>query len=544
MIGANNVSLVFGERTLFKDVNIRFLPGNCYGLIGANGAGKSTFVKILSGEIEPTTGMIETGKGERIAVLSQDQYAFDDQTALNTVIMGHEEMYAIMIERDALYSKPDFNEEDGNRAAILEEKFAEMGGYDAESNAAQLLAGLGIETEHHDRLMVELEASQKVRILLAKALFGTPDILLLDEPTNQLDMKSIRWLEDFIGRFNNTVVVVSHDRHFLNNVCTHIADLDFGAMRLYTGNYDFWYRASQMMAQSRKDAKKRAEDRIAELKTFIQRFSANVAKAKQTTSRKKMIEKLSADDWPDTSRKFPYVDFKPDRPAGRVILRVENLTKSVDGELLIDNLSFELGNGDKMALVSHNDVINTTLMQLIAGELEPDAGEIHWGSTITQAYIPKENSMYFDTDLSITDWLRQYTTSDDETWVRGFLGRMLFSGEEALKSARVLSGGEKVRCMLSRAMLSGANTLILDEPTNHLDLEAIMALNDGLIRYPEVVVFASQDYEFVNTIANRVLEITPLGSLDRRMPFSEYIESEKIAALRDELYAGTKNYAF
>lgn len=539
MLATNNITLSFGERVLFKEVNLKFLPGNCYGLIGANGAGKSTFLKILSGEIEATSGEVLTDPNERIAVLQQNQFAFDDYPVLQTVIMGHKKLYNIMQERDAIYAKPDFSDEDGIRAADLETAFADMNGYDAEAEAATLLKGLGIGEELLYRQMDELEGTQKVRVLLAQAMFGNPDILLLDEPTNQLDLQTIQWLEEFLFRFNNTVIVVSHDRHFLNNVCTHIADIDFGQIKMYVGNYEFWYQASQLVMQQQKNQAKKREEKIAELEAFVRRFSANVAKAKQATSRKKLIEKLTVDELPTSSRRFPYVGFEPERPCGKVVLRVEDLSKSVDGEPILQNITLHLNQGDKVAFIGDNDLVKTTLFDVLAGELEPDNGRYEWGTTITMSYFPKENSAYFDTDLNLVDWLRQYSPKDDsETFIRGFLGRMLFSGEDALKSARVLSGGEKVRCMLARMMLSGANVLMLDEPTNHLDLEAITALNEGLIRFPEVVLFASHDYEFVNTIANRIVEITPGGIIDRMMTFEEYLENADVKRLRKELYHG------
>ncbi|MGB1253658.1 MAG: ABC-F family ATP-binding cassette domain-containing protein [Candidatus Promineifilaceae bacterium] len=538
MIAANNVSLTFGERNLFKEVNIKFLPGNCYGLIGANGAGKSTFVKILSGELEPTSGRVEVGRGERIAVLTQDQFRYDAFVVLETVIMGHKRMYEIMQEREAIYSKADFTEEDGNRAADLEGEFAELGGYEAEYEASSLLNSIGIDESLQGKQMSELEAGQKVRVLLAQAIFGTPDILLLDEPTNQLDIQTIRWLENFLANFENTVIVVSHDRHFLNNVCTHTADLDFGKIRLYVGNYDWWYRASQLIAKHRKEQSKRRDAKVAELKTFVQRFSSNRSKAKQATSRKKLIEKLTLEDLPQTSRKFPYVAFDPERPAGRTILRVEQLTKTIEGETLFKNLNLTIEKGDKIALLGPNDLQKTVFFQILMGEDSADSGIVHWGQTIKPGYLPKENSSYFDTNMSLVEWLRQYTSSDDETFIRGFLGRMLFTGEEALKPAHVLSGGEKVRCMLSRMMLMGCNTLVLDEPTNHLDLEAIMSLNDGLVAYSEPLIFTSQDFEFVNTVANRLIEIAPHGVIDRRMSYADYIEDENVKAIREEMYAG------
>ncbi len=540
MIEAQNVTVVFGERTLFKEVNIKFLPGNCYGLIGANGAGKSTFVKVLSGKLDPTQGVVRTGKGERISVLEQNQFAYDDQPVLDAVIMGNKRLYEVGKLRDEIYSKADFTEEDGNIAADLEAEYAEMGGYEAESDAAIMLAGLGISEDLHGKMMSDIEAGEKVRVLLAQALFGNPDILLLDEPTNQLDLNSIRWLENFLGNFDNTVVVVSHDRHFLNNVCTHIADVDFAQIRMFTGNYDFWYRASQLINKQRGDQKRKSEDKIKELEEFIRRFRANVAKAKQTTARKKMIEKLSVDEFPDTSRKFPYVDFKPDRPVGRIILRVEDLNVTFDGEQIFRDFNLIIEPGDKIAFVGPNDLIKTLLFDVITGEMAADSGEIHWGQTITHNYFPRENGEFFDTNISIAEWLQQYTTSDDETYIRGFLGRMLFSGEEALKPANVLSGGEKVRCMLSRMMLSGANVIILDDPTGHLDLEAIMSLNDGLKKFDGVFLMATHDFELIDTTANRIIELTPHGMIDRRMPFSEYVENEQVKQLRTELYAGER----
>lgn len=538
MLTVNNVTLAFGQRTLFKDVDLKFLPGNCYGLIGANGAGKSTFLKVLAGEIEPNKGDVVVDPNERIAVLQQDQFAFDAYTVLETVIMGHQKLYKVMQERDAIYAKPDFSEADGLRAADLEAELADMNGYEAESEAATLLSGLGIEEALHDKKMRELEPSQKVRVLLAQALFGNPDILLLDEPTNNLDLDSITWLEDFLARFNNTVIVVSHDRHFLNDVCTHIADIDFGKIRLYVGNYDFWYQASQLMMQQRRNENKKREDKIKDLQEFVRRFSSNASKARQATSRKKLIEKLTIEELPASSRRFPYVDFRPERPCGKTILTVENVSKTIDGVPVLQNFNLTVNQGEKIAFIGPNDLAKTTLFQILMGELEPDEGTVSWGVTITPAYFPKENSAYFDTDLNLVDWLRQYSPDDSEGFIRGFLGRMLFSGDEVFKSASVLSGGEKVRCMLSRMMLSGANVLVLDEPTNHLDLEAISALNDGLINFPEVILFASHDYQFVDTIANRVIEITPNGVIDRMMRFEEYVSDPVVQQLRDEMYQG------
>jgi len=539
MIAATNVSLSYGKRVLFKDVNIKFTPGNCYGLIGANGAGKSTFLKIMSGEIAPDSGSITIGTRERIAVLRQDQFAFDEHTVMNTVIMGHERLYKVMIEREAIYAKPDFSEEDGVRSAELEGEFAEMNGYEAESEAAVLLNGLGIPEELRGRLMKDLEGGQKVRVLLAQALFGNPDVLLLDEPTNNLDLKSISWLEEFLYRFPNTVIVVSHDRHFLNQVCTHTADIDFGRIQVYVGNYDFWYHASQLNLRQRQNENRKVSDKVNELKEFIQRFSSNASKAKQATSRKKLLDKLTLEDMPVSSRKYPHVVFKPERACGDIILEIKGLSKKVDGVDVLKDLDLIVRKGDKIAFVGGNGLARTTLFQILAGEVEPDGGSFRWGVTITSSYFPKENSAYFDNDLNLVEWLGQFAPpTEGETFARGFLGRMLFSGDEALKKTRVLSGGEKVRCMLSRMMLTGANALILDEPTNHLDLESITALNDGLISYSEVVLFASHDHEFVSTIANRIVEITPNGTIDRIMGFDEYLEDADVTAERDRLYEG------
>jgi ATPase subunit of ABC transporter with duplicated ATPase domains len=539
MITASNISLSYGKRVLFKDVNIKFTPGNCYGLIGANGAGKSTFLKILSGEVTPDKGEIAIGPRERLAVLRQDQFAFDEETVFNTVIRGHEELYKIMAEREAIYAKADFSEEDGVRSAELEAEFAEMNGYEAESEAAVLLNGLGIPEELRQKKMKELEGGDKVRVLLAQALFGNPDVLLLDEPTNNLDLKSISWLEDFLFRFPNTVIVVSHDRHFLNQVCTHTADIDFSRIRVYVGNYDFWYHASQLNLKQRQNENRKVSDKAEELKAFIQRFSSNASKARQATSRKKLLDKLTLEDMPVSSRKYPHVMFKPERPCGDIILEISGLTKEIDGVKVLNNLDLIVRKNDKIAFVGGNTLARTTLFRILAGELEPDSGSFRWGVTITNAYFPKENSGYFEKDLSLIDWLGQYSPpTEGETFARGFLGRMLFSGDEATKKTSVLSGGERVRCMLSRMMLSGANVLILDEPTNHLDLESITALNDGLIAYPEVVLFASHDHEFVSTIANRIIEITPGGVINRVMAFDEYLESEGVTRERDELYHG------
>ncbi len=541
MLTVQEMTLSFGERTLFKDVNLRFLPGNCYGLIGPNGAGKSTLLKVMAGEIEANKGDILVGPKERIAILRQDQFAFDEHLVLDTVIMGHEELHAILQEREEIYAKPDFSEEDGLRAADLEVALAEMDGYEAESEAAVLLNNLGIDEELHGMQMAELEANQKVRVLLAQALFGNPDILLLDEPTNQLDITSIRWLEDFLFRFSNTVIVVSHDRHFLNNVCTHIADIDFGKIQLYVGNYDFWYQMSQLAQQQRRNEAKQREDKIKELQQFVRRFSANASKSRQATSRRNLIEKLSVDELPASSRRFPYAGFTPDRACGNVVVSLEDVSVMGEERPLLQNLRLTVNRGDKIAFIGPNDLVKTTVLELLAGNLEPDSGDVKWGTTITYSYFPKENNDYFDVDMNLVQWLQQYAREDkSETFARGYLGRMLFSGDEALKQSRVLSGGEKVRCMLARMMLSGANVLLLDEPTNHLDLEGITALNDGLIKYPEVVLFASHDYQFIDTIANRIVEITPGGVIDRMMTLSEYVEDPKVKDLRAQYYEGEK----
>lgn len=540
MITASDISLSFGTQVLFKNVNIKFTPGNCYGIIGANGAGKSTFLKILSGEIEPDTGEIIITAGQRMATLRQDHFAFNEYTILDTVIMGYKHLYDVMKERESIYSKEEFSEEDGIRAAELEGEFAELGGWEAEADAGVMLDGLGIPVSMHDKLMGDVEDNVKVRVLLAQALFGNPDILLLDEPTNHLDLESIHWLEDFLSEFNNTVIVVSHDRHFLNTVCTHIADIDFGKIQLYVGNYDFWYMSSQLVAKQMKDEKKRREEKIAELKEFILRFSSNVAKARQATSRKKLIDKLTIDDIQPSSRRFPYVAFKPNRECGKNILEVRNLSKSVDGVQVLDNVNILVNNGDKIAFVGPNHLAKTVLFQIITGNMEPDAGDFSWGVTTSQGYFPKNNDQLFLEDMSITDWLGQFVEDADETYLRSFLGRMLFSGDEALKSCKVLSGGEKVRCVLAKLMLEGANCLIFDEPTSHLDLEAIQSLNNGLIDFKEVVMFNSHDHQFVDSIANRIIEFTPKGIIDRYMKFDDYMSDPAIKALRMEMY-GSKS---
>ncbi|WP_374722752.1 ABC-F family ATP-binding cassette domain-containing protein [Peribacillus tepidiphilus] len=538
MITVTNVSLRYGDRKLFEDVNIKFTPGNCYGLIGANGAGKSTFLKILSGEIEPQTGDVTMGPNERLAVLKQNHFEYEEHEVLEVVIMGHQRLYDIMKEKDAIYMKPDFSDEDGIRAAELEGEFAELNGWEAESEAAILLKGLGISEDLHHKKMADLTGAEKVKVLLAQALFGKPDVLLLDEPTNHLDLKAIQWLEEFLINFENTVIVVSHDRHFLNKVCTHIADLDFGKIKIYVGNYDFWYESSQLALKLAQEANKKKEEKIKELQNFIARFSANASKSKQATSRKKLLEKITLEDIQPSSRRYPYVNFTPDREIGNDLLRVEGLTKTIDGVKVLDNVSFIMNKGDKIALVGRNELAKTTLFKILAGEMEPDSGTFKWGVTTSQAYFPKDNSEYFEgCDLNLVDWLRQYSPKDDsESFLRGFLGRMLFSGEEVLKKASVLSGGEKVRCMLSKMMLSGANVLLLDEPTNHLDLESITALNNGLISFKGSMIFASHDHQFVQTIANRIIEITPNGIIDKQMTYDEYLENKELQAQVEELY--------
>lgn len=543
MITASNISLSYGTQILFKEVNIKFTPGNCYGIIGANGAGKSTFLKILSGEIEADTGEVIITSGQRMAVLRQDHFAFNNYSVLETVIMGYEKLYSVMKERDAVYSKEDFTEEDGLRAAELEGDFADMGGWEAESEAAQLLSGLGIADEAHERQMAEVEDTVKVRVLLAQALFGNPDILLLDEPTNHLDLESVHWLEEFLSNFDNTVIVVSHDRHFLNTVCTHIADIDFARIQLYVGNYDFWYLSSQLAAKQQRDEKKRREEKISELKEFIQRFSSNVAKAKQATSRKKLIDKLTIDDIRPSSRRFPYIAFKSEREVGRNILEVKGLCKAIEGETILDTFNLTLNAGDKVAFVGPNHWAKTVLFEILSGAMPADGGSFNWGVTTSLSYFPKDNAHLFEEHISIIEWLRRYSKDEDETYIRSFLGRMLFSGDEALKDCTVLSGGEKVRCVLSRMMLEQANCLIFDEPTSHLDLEAITALNNGLIDFTGIILFNSHDHQFVESIANRIIEFTPGGVIDRSMGFEEYFADPLIRAMRDEYYGGSRNVA-
>ena len=527
MLAASGVTIRFGKRTLFEDVNLKFNKGCCYGIIGANGAGKSTFLKVLSGEIEPSKGEVTKEKGERLSVLKQDHFAYEENLVIDTVIMGNKELYDIREEKDKIYAKPDFSEKDGMEAARLEEKFAELDGWNAESDAAILLNNLGIETEDHYKQMKELEAKEKVKVLLAQALFGNPDILLLDEPTNDLDLKSIAWLEEFLINYENTVLVVSHDRYFLNKVCTNICDIDFGKIKLFPGNYDFWYESSQLLQKQMKEQNKKMEEKIKELQAFIARFSANASKSKQATSRKKSLEKIELNQIVPSNRKYPYVDFKPDRLPGNDILEIKNVSKTINGEKVLENVSFTIKENDKIALVSDNELAKTVLFQIIAGELEPDSGEVNYGITITKEYFPKDNNYLFTKDLSITDWLRQYSKDPDETYVRSFLGRMLFSGEEALKSVKVLSGGEKVRCVLSKIMLSGANFLIFDEPTNHLDMESITALNEGMTKFTGNIIFTSHDHQLMQTVANRIIDIKANGKvIDRETTYDNYLGLE------------------
>ncbi|MFD1018389.1 ABC-F family ATP-binding cassette domain-containing protein [Thalassobacillus hwangdonensis] len=530
MINVHNVGLRYGDQKLFEDVNIKFTPGNCYGLIGANGAGKSTFLKILSGEIEPQVGEVSMKPGQRLAVLKQNHFEYDEYEVLQTVIMGHTRLYEVMQEKDAIYMKPDFSDEDGIKAAELEGEFAEMNGWEAEGEAARLLKGLGIGEDLHYKHVKDLTGSEKVKVLLAQALFGNPDVLLLDEPTNHLDIKAIQWLEEFLINFENTVIVVSHDRHFLNNVCTHIADLDFGKLQIYVGNYDFWYESSQLAQRMAEEQNKKKEEKIKDLKEFVARFSANASKSRQATSRKKLLDKITLDDIQPSSRRYPYIAFKPGREIGNDLLTVKGLSKTIEGEKVLDNVSFTLNKDDKVAFVGDNEIAKTTLFRILTGEIEPDEGEYKWGVTTSQSYFPKDNSEFFEgSDKTLVEWLRQYSPEDEtETFLRGFLGRMLFSGEEALKKASVLSGGEKVRCMLSKMMLSEANVLILDEPTNHLDLESITALNNGLIRFKGSILFASHDHQFIQTIANRIIELTPNGIVDAEMTYDEYLEDPKV----------------
>ncbi|BDD08715.1 ABC transporter ATP-binding protein [Fulvitalea axinellae] len=537
MLSVSNLSLRFGKKPLFEDVNLRFTEGNCYGVIGANGAGKSTFLKIISGEIDQTSGQVAMTPGARMTVLKQDHFAFDSYTVLDTVLMGHDKLYSIMKEKDEIYAKEDFSEEDGIRASELEAEFAELDGWNAESDAAALLSGLRVGEDLHYKQMSELSGNEKVRVLLAQALFGNPDILLLDEPTNDLDVETITWLEDFLLDFKNIVIVVSHDRHFLDTVCTHMVDIDFGKIQIHTGNYTFWYQSSQLALRQRQDQNKKLEDKRKELQAFIERFSANAAKSKQATSRKKMLDKLNLDEIQPSSRRYPGIVFSQEREVGNQILEVEGLSKSLEGETLFNGVEFTVAKGDKIAFLSRNSLAVTQFFQILEGELDADSGNFKWGVTVNKGFLPNDNSKYFDTDLDLFSWLRQYTTSEDETYVRGFLGRMLFSGEDTQKSAKVLSGGEKVRCMLSKIMLQNPNLLVLDEPTSHLDLESITAFNNGLKDYAGTVLFASHDHEFVQTVANRIIELTPNGIIDKHTTFEDYLADEQVAARREAMYA-------
>ena len=532
MISAVNVTLRLGKKALFEEVNIKFTPGNCYGLIGANGAGKSTFLKILSGELEPTKGEVVMDPGERLSILKQDHFQYDEYPVLDTVIMGNQRLYEIMKEKDALYAKEDFSDEDGVKAAELEGEFATLNGWEAESDAATLLNGLGIDTEVHYKMMNELPASMKVKVLLAQALFGNPDVLLLDEPTNHLDLDAIAWLEEFLINFENTVIVVSHDRYFLNKVCTHTADVDYGKIQLYAGNYDFWYESSQLMIKQQKEANKKKEEKIKELQEFIQRFSANASKSKQATSRKRALEKIELDDIRPSSRKYPYIDFRPNREIGNEVLTVEKISKTIDGVKVLDNISFTINKGDKVAFVGPNTIATTTLFQILSGEMEPDEGNYKWGVTTSQGYFPKDFTKEFDNDYIIVDWLTQYSEEKDATYVRGFLGRMLFAGEDGVKKVKVLSGGEKVRCLLSKLMIMGSNVLIMDEPTNHLDMESITALNNGMIKFPGVILFSSQDHQLLQTTANRIMELTNTGLIDKQTTYDEYLANDELARKR------------
>ena len=538
MISTSNLSVQFGGRKLFDEVDIKFTPGNCYGIIGPNGAGKSTFLKILTGEAESTSGEVIIDKNKRLSFLKQDHFAYEDEQVLSVVMMGHTKLYDIMMKKNELYSKTEFTEEDGELAAELEGEFAELDGWEAETNAEKFLIGLGIGAELHHKLMKELTEPEKVKVLLAQAIFGNPDILLLDEPTNGLDLKAVKWLEEFLMNLENTtVLVVSHDRHFLNKVCTHIADIDYGKIKMFVGNYDFWYESNQLMQDLIRNQNKKLEQKRKELQDFIARFSANASKSKQATSRKKQLEKLQFEDMQVSNRKYPYIEFKPEREAGNNMLKVENLSKTIDGEKVLDNISFTVNTGDKVVILSNNDIAKTTLFQILAGEMEPDSGTYEWGMTTSQSYFPKDNSEYFENvDLSLIDWMRQFSTDQHEEYVRGFLGRMLFSGEEARKMAKVLSGGEKVRCMLSKMMLSGANVLLLDNPTDHLDLESITSLNKSLMRFPGTVLFTTHDHEFIQTVANKIIEITPNGILEKEMEYDDYINDENVQQRLSELY--------
>ncbi len=538
MISTSNLSLRFGGRKLFEDVNIKFTPSNCYGIIGANGAGKSTFLKILTGEVDSTEGEVITAPNKRMSFLKQDHFAYEEESVLNVVIMGHQKLYEIMQEKDAIYSKTEFTDEDGMKAAELEGEFAELDGWEAETNAEKMLIGLGLGAEYHHKFMKELTEPEKVKVLLAQALFGNPDILLLDEPTNGLDIKAVEWLENFLMELDETtVLVVSHDRHFLNKVCTHIADIDFGKIKMYVGNYDFWYESNQLMLELTRNQNKKIDQKRKELQEFIARFSANASKSKQATSRKKQLEKLQFEDMQISNRKYPFIEFKPEREAGNNMLKVEGLTKSIDGIKVLDNLTFTINTNDKAVILSKNDIAKTTLFQILAGELEPDSGTYEWGVTTSQSYFPKDNTEFFENcDLSLIEWLGQFSEDQHEQYLRGFLGRMLFSGEEATKKAKVLSGGEKVRCMLSKMMLSNANVLLLDNPTDHLDLESITSLNKSLMRFPGTILFTTHDHEFIQTVANRIIEITPNGLVDKTMEYDEYIDDENVQKRLEELY--------
>ena len=541
MIAVNNLSLSFSGKKLFSDVNVKFTPGNCYGVIGANGAGKSTFLRILSGELESSSGDVVMGPNERLATLKQNHFEFDEFTALETVVMGHKRLYEVMLEKDALYAKEDFNDEDGMKAADLEHEFSEMDGWDADTTAEKLLMGLGIEKDLHKKLVKELSGGEKVKVLLAQALFGNPDILLLDEPTNHLDFRAINWLEEFLADYVNTVIVVSHDRHFLNKVCTHMLDIDFGKVNIYVGNYDFWYESSQLAQRLLKDHNKKKEEKVKELQAFIARFSSNASKAKQATSRKKLLDKITIDDIVASSRRYPFVGFTPEREAGKDILFVEGISKTINGEKVLDNISFVVNKDDKIVFLSRNENAKTALFKILIGEIEPDEGSFKWGVTTKRDYLPKDNSEYFDgLDVHLVDWLREYSEEKTETFMRGFLGKMLFSGEDALKSCNVLSGGERVRCMFSKLMLSNANVLILDEPTNHLDLESITAVNNGLIAFSGSMLFSSHDHSFISTIANRVIEITPSGLFDKAIAFDEFLEDDEIQKNIEIMYKGYK----
>ncbi|QIX59666.1 ATP-binding cassette domain-containing protein [Hymenobacter lutimineralis] len=536
MISTTNVSLRYGKRILFEDVTIKFMPGNVYGLIGANGAGKSTFLKILSGEIEPNTGSVDMPKGARLSVLKQNQFAYDAHPVLQTVIMGHTRLWKVMEEKDAIYAKADFSDADGERAAELEGEFADLEGWNAEYEAAELLSGLGIGEDKHHTLMGDLGTSDKVRVLLAQALFGNPDVLLLDEPTNGLDAETVLWLENFLDSFQNTVIVVSHDRHFLDAVCNYMADLDFSKITMYPGNYSFWYESSQLALRQRQEVNKKTEDKRKELEEFVRRFSANASKSKQATSRQKLLQKLTLEEIKPSSRKYPYIAFKPEREAGNQLLTVENLSKSVDGQVIFKNVSFALDKKDKVAIISRDDRAASLLFDILFEQIKADSGSFKWGTTITPSYFPKENEEFFDTDLNLVDWLRQYSTEKDESFIRGFLGRMLFSGEESQKKSNVLSGGEKVRCMLSKMMMEAGNVLVLNDPTNHLDLESITALNNSLQEFNGTLLFASHDLQVVETVANRIIELTPTGIIDRRMDYEEYLADENIKTQRQRMY--------